>query len=86
MISAIRSQGSVRFMVYQETMNQQRLIRFMERLIRTSQQKVFLILDNLKVHHGNIKFFLCFNQQPNCRQPDKKPNFYHKGLEVKHIF
>ena len=35
-------------------MNQQRLIRFMERLIRGSQRKVFLILDNLKVHHGKL--------------------------------
>ena len=52
MISAINSQGHVRFMVYQDTMNQQRLIRFMGRLVRTSQRKVFLILDNLKVHHG----------------------------------
>ena len=34
-------------MVYQDTMNQQRLIR-------TSEQKVFLILDNLKVHHGKL--------------------------------
>ena len=32
--------------------NQQRLIRFMDRLIRTSNQKIFLILDNLKVLHG----------------------------------
>ena len=54
MISAISSQGKVRFMVYQDTMNQQRLIRFMERLIRASEQKVFLILDNLKVHHGKL--------------------------------
>ena len=54
MISAISSQGNVLFMVYQETMNQQRLIRFMERLIHTSQRKVFLILDNLRVHHGKI--------------------------------
>ena len=54
MISAVNSQGHVRFMLYQETMNQQRLIRFMERLVRTSQRKVFLILDNLKVHHGKL--------------------------------
>ena len=54
MISAVNSQGQVRFMVYHETMNQQRLIRFMERLVRTSQRKVFLILDNLKVHHGKL--------------------------------
>ena len=32
----------------------QRLIRFMKRLIRASKQKVFLILDNLKVHHGKF--------------------------------
>ena len=54
MISAISSQGKVRFMVYQDTMNQQRLIQFMERLIRSAKQKVFLILDNLKVHHGKL--------------------------------
>ncbi len=47
MISAISSQGSVHFMVYQDAMNQQRLMR-------TSEQKVFLILDNLKVHHGKL--------------------------------
>ena len=54
MISAISNQGNVRFTVYQETMDQQRLIRFMERLVRTSQRKVFLILDNLRVHHGKL--------------------------------
>lgn len=26
----------------------------MERLIRVSKQKVFLLLDNLKVHHGKL--------------------------------
>ena len=54
MISAVNRQGKVRFMIYQDTMNQQRLIRFLGRLIRGSQRKVFLILDNLKVHHGKL--------------------------------
>ena len=54
MISAVSSQGKVRFMIYQDTMNQQRLIRFLERLVRGSERKVFLILDNLKVHHGKL--------------------------------
>ena len=54
MISAVSCQGNVRFMLYPNTMNQQRLIRFMERLVRGSEQKVFLILDNLKFHHGRI--------------------------------
>lgn len=52
MISALTCQGNVRFMLYEESMDQQRLIAFMRRLIRTSEKKVFLILDNLKVHHG----------------------------------
>ena len=54
MISALNSQGKVRFMIYQDTMNQQRLIHFLERLVRSSERKVFLILDNLKVHHGKL--------------------------------
>ena len=54
MISAVSDQGDVRFMVYQKTMNQQRLIQFMERLIRATERKIFLILDNLRVHHGKL--------------------------------
>ena len=54
MISALSSQGKVRFMLYQGTMNQQRLIRFLKRLVCSSKRKVFLILDNLKVHHGKL--------------------------------
>lgn len=54
MISAITNQGNVRFMVYEETMNQRLLIDFMRRLIGESERKVFLILDNLRVHHGKL--------------------------------
>ena len=54
MISALDSQGSVRFMLYEDSMNQQRLIAFMRNLIRRANQKIFLILDNLKVHHGKL--------------------------------
>jgi len=54
MISAITNKGSLRFMIYDEKMNQQRLIEFMERLVEDSTRKIFLILDNLKVHHGKI--------------------------------
>ena len=54
MISALSSSGNVRYMLYEDSMNQQRLITFMQRLIHTSKKKVFLILDNLKVHHGKI--------------------------------
>ena len=40
--------------MYQDTMDQQRLICFLERLVRSLERKVFLILDNLKVHHGKL--------------------------------
>jgi transposase len=52
MISAITNEGKVRFMVYREAMTQEKLITFMSRLIRDTGRKVYLILDNLKVHHG----------------------------------
>jgi transposase len=54
MISAITNKGSLKFMIYDEKMTQQRLIEFMERLITDSTKKVFFIVDNLKVHHGKI--------------------------------
>lgn len=52
MISAITNEGKVRFMVYREAMTQGKLITFMGRLIRDAGRKVYLILDNLKSHHG----------------------------------
>jgi transposase len=39
-------------MVYREAMTQSKLITFMGRLIRDAGRKVYLILDNLKAHHG----------------------------------
>jgi len=62
MISAIANNGKLRFMMYEETMTQQLLILFMKRLIKSIGKKFFLILDNLKVHHGKlVKQFLAEN-------------------------
>lgn len=52
MISTVTNQGKVRFMFYRGSMNARRLIEFMRRLIKDAKRKVFLILDNLRVHHG----------------------------------
>lgn len=52
MISAITNNGKARFMIYRETMTGTVLIKFMSRLIKDAGRKVFLILDNLRVHHG----------------------------------
>jgi transposase len=54
LISSVTNQGKVRFMVYKNKMDSQTLIKFMERLIRDAEKKIFLIVDNLKVHHSYI--------------------------------
>jgi len=54
LVSAINNQGKLHFMMYDEKMNQQRLIVFLGRVIKSSEKKVFVILDNLSVHHGDI--------------------------------
>jgi len=52
MLSAISKRGKLRFMIYKDNMNADKLIDFMRRLVRETDKKVFLILDNLKVHHS----------------------------------
>ena len=53
MISAISNRGELRFLLYSEAINSERLIGFMEALIKTANgRKVYFILDNLRVHHS----------------------------------
>lgn len=54
LISTVSNQGMVRFMIYDGTMNAATMIRFMKRLIKSSDKKVFLVLDNLRVHHSKL--------------------------------
>ena len=54
LISTVTNQGKVRFMTYESTMNADMLIKFLKRLIKDAGKKVFLILDNLRVHHGKV--------------------------------
>jgi len=54
MISTITNQGKVRFMTYKGTMNAQRFIVFLKRLVKRANKKLFIILDNLRVHHSKI--------------------------------
>lgn len=52
LISAITNQGTMGFMMYRDTLTAEVLIKFLERLIRVAARKVFLVLDNLRVHHS----------------------------------
>lgn len=53
-VSAVNNQGKVHFMIYSYMMNADRLIEFMTQLIKAGKRKVYLILDNLRVHHSKI--------------------------------
>lgn len=52
MLSAVSKRGKLRFVLYKDNMDSDKLIDFMRRLVHDSKKKVFLILDNLKVHHS----------------------------------
>lgn len=54
MISAVTNQGKVRFRVFDGTMNTNILIDFCKRLIKSARRKVYLVLDNLRVHHAKL--------------------------------
>ena len=51
-ISAVTNRGDMRFMNYTSRMTANKYILFLDRLIRSNDQKVYLIADNLPVHHA----------------------------------
>ena len=53
MISAVSNRGLMRFMFYEGALSADRFIDFLRRLAKDAGQKVFLIVDNLKVHHAS---------------------------------
>ena len=86
MVSAMTNKGKVRFMLYRETMTSGVLIKFMSRLIKDSDRKVFLILDNLRVHHSKaVKEWLEANKKRievfylPPYSPERNPDEYLNG-------
>ena len=51
-ISMVTNQGKLRWKLFKGAMHTDILINFFQRLIRDANRKVFLILDNLRVHHA----------------------------------
>jgi transposase len=82
MISALTNQGKLRFMIYEGALNVEKFIEFLRRLIKCADRKVFLIVDNLRVHHaelvtefvaanaGRIELFFLPSYAPD-RNPDE---------------
>lgn len=51
-ISTVTNKGQMRWMVFEGALNARILIDFLRRLIKDAKRKIFLILDNLRVHHS----------------------------------
>lgn len=54
MLSAVSNRGKLRFTIIDKSVDAKILIDFMGRLVKDSDRKVLLILDNLRVHHAKI--------------------------------
>jgi transposase len=52
MIATVTNQGKARWMIIDEAFNADKLIEFLGTLIKDTDKKVFLILDNLRIHHS----------------------------------
>lgn len=95
MISTVTNQGKIRFMVYETTMTAVLLISFMHRLLKDAPHKVFLILDNLKVHRSQaVQDWLSIHRQQieifylPAYTPERNPDEYLNcdlkgGIQVK---
>ena len=52
MISTVTNQGKTRWMIVDDAFNSDKLIEFLAALVKDTDKKIFLILDNLRVHHS----------------------------------
>jgi len=70
MIATVTNQGKTRWMLTDGALNHEKLIKFFESLVKGAGKKIFLILDNLGVHHCEpVKAWLAENM-------DKMAVFY----------
>ena len=54
MISALTNQGLIRFALHDGAINTERFIEFLGALVHDAPCKVFVIVDNLRVHHAKL--------------------------------
>jgi transposase len=96
MISAITNTGKSMFSLYDESINIERFIDFCEKVIRSdNSKKVFLVVDNLRVHHAKkvkawiedhteqIRIFYLPPYSPEFN-PDEYLNQHYKRNANKH--
>ena len=90
MVSALTITGKVHWMIVDGTIDGERFLDFFQRLVKDSTRKVFLILDNLRVHHCKpVKEWVSENQGKielfflPAYNPDLNPD-EHLSADVKY--
>lgn len=53
-IASITNRGDLRFMMYKGALDTDKFITFLERLIKDTTNKIYLIVDNLRVHKAKM--------------------------------
>lgn len=89
MISAVTNRGTLRFMLDEGALNTALFLAFLQRLVRRAVGKVFLIVDNLKIHKaGKIQAWVAAHQDRielfflPADAPEHNPDeFLHRDLE-----
>jgi transposase len=83
MISAVTNRGTLRLMLYEGALNTALFLTFLQRLVRSARSKVFLIVDNLKVHKaGKVTAWVASHAQEielyylPAYAPDHNPSAY----------
>lgn len=67
MISTVSNRGTLRFMVFDGKFNADVCIKFLKRLIKDAQKKIFLILDGHPVHKSKkVKKWIAENSKKIC--------------------
>ena len=54
MIASVTNQCKTRWLIIDEAFDADKLIKFLQALIKDAGKMVFLILDNLRVHHSKL--------------------------------
>ncbi len=64
MISTVTNKGEMRWKIFSGALNAKPMIDFLKRLTRQTDRKIFLILDNLRVHPSKpVKQWLAENKK-----------------------
>jgi transposase len=89
MISSVTNRGRLRFMLYEGALNAALFLTFLQRLVRSARSKVFLIVDNLKVHKaGRVQAWVAAHREKielfflPAYAPEHNPDeFLHNDLK-----